>query len=187
MPGPRSVQDASFDEEGEGAWTSLEGEVASQHRRRLVGGEGPRTDDVENPRPEVFAMSGSDTKSNGFGRRGSRRCGTNRSSQSFEHGVEGESTVESMRCASRTLLKTCPSDAVCPVRDERRLLRIALQEIIDGTEAPCEVRTVRGLEIAFVVAQDAPLPWPPRRAQPNEAVGDTIETIPKWRLAHSSH
>ena len=59
---PRSVQDA-IDEEGEGALTSFEGEVASQHRRRLVGGEGPRVDGV--PRPEVFAMSGSDTESNG--------------------------------------------------------------------------------------------------------------------------
>ena len=59
---PRSVQDASFDEEGEGALTSFEGEV---DRRRLVGGEGPRVDDVENPRLEVFAMSGSDTESNG--------------------------------------------------------------------------------------------------------------------------
>ena len=61
----------------------------------------------------------------------------------------------------------------------RSALRIALQEIIDGTEAQCEVRTVRGLETAVVVAQDAPLPWPPRRAHPNEAVGDTIQTIPK--------
>ena len=68
----------------------------------------------------------------------------------------------------------------------RSALRIAVQEIVDGTEAQCEVRTVR-LETAVAVAQDAPLPWPPRRAHPKEAVGGTIETIPKWRLAHSSH
>ena len=94
---PRSVQDA-IDEEGEGALTSFEGEVASQHRRRLGGGEGPRVDDV--PGPEVFAMSGSDTESNGEAEgsdaEGQDVCGTNRSSQSFEHGAEGESSVESV-------------------------------------------------------------------------------------------
>ena len=47
--------------EGEGALTSFEGEVASQHRRHC--GEGPRVGEV--PRPEVFTMSGSDTESDG--------------------------------------------------------------------------------------------------------------------------
>ena len=99
MPGPRSVQDASFDEEGEGAWTSFEGEVASQHRRRLVGGEGPRADDVENPRPEVFAMSGSDTESNGEAE-GSDAEGQDvvapTEVPSLLNMAEGESTVESI-------------------------------------------------------------------------------------------
>ena len=91
---PRSVQDASFDEEGE---ASFEGEVASQHRRRLVGGEGLRVDDV--PRPEVFAMSGTPSQTERQRVRTPRvktLCGTNRSSQSFEHGAEGESSVESI-------------------------------------------------------------------------------------------
>ena len=75
---------------------------------------------------------------------------TNRSSQSFEHGAEGESTIESIhklgcRVPHGHFREACPSDAVCPVRDERRFrsaLRIAMQEFIDGTEAQCEVRTV---------------------------------------------
>ena len=96
---PRSVQDA-IDEEGEGALTLFEGEVASQHRHRLVGGEGPRADDVENPRPEVFAMSGSDTESNGEAEgsdaEGQDVVAPTEGSQSFEHGAEGESTVESV-------------------------------------------------------------------------------------------
>ena len=49
-----------FDEEGEGAFTSFEGRLntGAVWLAAKVRGD-------ENPRPEVFAMSGSDTKSNG--------------------------------------------------------------------------------------------------------------------------
>ena len=131
---PRSVQDASFDEEGEGALTSFEGEVASQHRRRLVGGEGPRVDDV--PRPEVFAMSGSDTESNGEAE-GSDAEGQDvvgptdvPSPLNMEPRVRAPlrafTSLDAV-CVTDVFENRAPSDAVCPIRDEGRFqIRIDL-------------------------------------------------------------
>ena len=72
---PRSVQDVTFDESGEVL-------------RTFVGEVAPRVDDVEDPGPEVFAMSGSDTESGGEAEGRTLRnkmMSHNRSSQSSEH------------------------------------------------------------------------------------------------------
>ena len=146
---PRSVQDVTFDESGE-AQTPFEGEVA------------PRVDDVENPGPEVFAMSGSDTESHG-------EAGSDAEGQEEVAPTEVRSPLN-MEPRVRAPLRAFTSlDAVC-LTDTfeqrarvmrsvpfvmrgafRSALRIALQEIVHGAEAHCEVRTVRGWKLLLLL------------------------------------
>ena len=68
----------------------------------------------------------------------------------------------------------------------RSALRIALQEIIDGTKAQSEVRTVRGWKLLLLLPRMLLYRGHRGGLIPRKQL-ETRLTIPKWRLAHSSH